>query len=313
MSLAELRAAYRSGTLDKQAFIAAAYEVHALLFDYADLLADTEIGAIEISDGAVTMTVRDTTMRVTCARQDRRTAPIEALNFGAYEPAELAMVLSLVEPGATVYDIGANVGWYSLRIATTFPDVTVLAFEPVPATFATLAANIAANACANVTAHNLGFSDHNGTASFFVDASLAVNASLADHSTGAGPGSGSGSEEVTCTIRRLDDFVADTVGGVDLIKCDVEGAELLVFRGGLSTIRHHRPAIVAEMLRKWSAPFGYHPNEIIELLADVGYRCFSFRDGGLAEFLTMDDSTVDTNFVFLHAERHAGHIERSLL
>jgi hypothetical protein len=54
-----------------------------------------------------------------------------------------------------------------------------------------------------------------------------------------------------------------------LIKADVEGAELLVVQGGLQTIAKYRPLIFLELLRKRSKPFGYHPNDVIQLLASI--------------------------------------------
>lgn len=282
------------------------YELHAVLFEYADYLAGTEIESVLVTDGQVAVQVRGSGMKVLAARQDTRTAPLEALNFGAYEPAELRLVLSLIEPGSTVFDVGASVGWYSLCIATIFPDVQVLAFEPIPSTFATLVANVELNGCPNIAVHNLGFSDRSGTASFFLQPDLAVNASLADHRAG------STAEQVTCPVQRLDEFVDAAGVACDFIKCDVEGAELLVFQGGLATISAQRPAIFAEMLRKWSASFGYHPNQIIELLAGAGYRCFTFSGAALAEFFAMDEATVETNFLFLHNDRHAEQITKNV-
>lgn len=306
MSLDELRAGHRAGAIEKQEYIARMHERHALLFEYASFLAGTEIEAIEITEGTVTMRVRDSGLRIACDFQDRRTAPIDALNFGAYEPAELAMILRLVEPGSTVFDIGANIGWYSLRIAAARPDARVLAFEPVPATCATLRANVERNRCPNVVVHQFGFSDTAGPVRFFVYPDIAVNASMADHHSG-GP-----SAEVTCEVRTIDEFVATSGERVDLVKCDIEGAELLALRGGLATIEAQRPVIFAEMLRKWSADFGYHPNDIIDLLGGAGYRCFTIGGDGLAELTTMDDETVETNFLFLHGTSHAARISRHL-
>jgi hypothetical protein len=92
---------------------------------------------------------------------------------------------------------------------------------------------------------------------------------------------------------------------LDVLKADVEGAELFVLRGGLETIRRDRPAILAEMLRIHSAPFGYHPNEILDLLHPLGYQCFASTEQGWLPFSVMDEETVETNFLFLHEERHA--------
>jgi hypothetical protein len=112
-------------------------------------------------------------------------------------------------------------------------------------------------------------------------------------------------EEVECLIVPLDTFVHEQgIDRVDLIKCDVEGSELLVLRGGMASIERHKPVIMLEMLRKWSRRFGYHPNDIIALLGGSGYQCWSFRDGGFTEVPSVDDACTETNFFFLHADRH---------
>ena len=96
---------------------------------------------------------------------------------------------------------------------------------------------------------------------------------------------------------------------VDFIKCDVEGAELFVYQGGIESIQKNQPIIFTEMLRKWSAKFNYNPNEIIDLLFGLGYRCFIAKADQLVEFFRMDDNTIETNFFFLHSDNHSALIE----
>ena len=108
-----------------------------------------------------------------------------------------------------------------------------------------------------------------------------------------------------CRLTTLNKFGAEAGKVPDFIKCDVEGAELFVFKGGQEVIERHKPIIFTEMLRKWSAPFGYHPNEIIELLTDCGYSCFTMDSQKLSKIVEMTDETLETNFFFLHDEKHA--------
>ncbi len=63
-----------------------------------------------------------------------------------------------------------------------------------------------------------------------------------------------------------------------------------------------------EMLRKWSQQFGYSPNDIIDWFAALGYACFSVQGSRLAPFGRMNDQTTETNFFFLHKEKHAAWI-----
>jgi hypothetical protein len=88
---------------------------------------------------------------------------------------------------------------------------------------------------------------------------------------------------------------------LDFIKIDVEGAEKLVIDGGINTIKSLKPIIYCELLRKWSAKFGYHPQDVVKLLAEIGYKCF-YLDGEneLQRIYEIDDQTSQTNFLFIY-------------
>ncbi len=117
-------------------------------------------------------------------------------------------------------------------------------------------------------------------------------------------------QKISCRVKKLDDFVSANNLKVDFIKCDVEGAELFVFQGGIKTIEVNKPIIFTEMLRKWSMHFNYHPNDIIKLLNDLGYRCFTAKGEYLVEFFKMDENTVETNFFFLHSIKHIAKVNQ---
>jgi FkbM family methyltransferase len=302
MKLSYLRNEFRAGRLAKSEFIAAMHRVHATLFEYADLLPQTDIAAIEITDGRVVLTTRSLGVKFICDRDDHRIAPIEVLNFDAYESLEFDLLCRLIRPGFTVLDIGANIGWYALNIARRFPSVQVHAFEPIPKTYSYLLANIELNRFTNVYAHNFGFSNFEGKLRFYYYPEGSVNASAANLSNRPDV------LQVVCPVRTLDSWVNASGLRVDLIKCDVEGAELFVFLGGATTLASQRPVIFTEMLRKWAARFDYHPNQLIDLLSAAGYTCFRITGEGLAEFSQMNEDTAETNFVFLHRERHSAEI-----
>jgi hypothetical protein len=115
------------------------------------------------------------------------------------------------------------------------------------------------------------------------------------------------SVKVEAQVGTLDDYFADAgLDTLDLVKVDVEGAELLVLKGGMKTIGEHRPILFLELLRKWSKPFGYHPNDVIALLGGLGYGCYTHDEGRLVRFASMTDESVQTNFFFANPERHTG-------
>jgi FkbM family methyltransferase len=298
LGLQSLADAYAANRLSKPDFIEAMARCHASWFEYADFLDGSEVGAIEIRRGRVVL-VTEAGVRFVVDPTDRRQAVCEALHFRNYEKMDAAMLYALAPTRGVVFDIGANRGWYSLHLARRSPQIQVHAFEPVPHTFAALQENIRENVTANVTPYAFGFSNVNGAADFFFTPGETGAASAADLL------SSPHTRSVKVQLRKLDDFVAEWGGVIDFIKCDVEGAELFVFQGGLRALES-RPIIFCEMLRKWSAKFDYHPDAIIALLAEQGYRCFAVDGGRLQAIPHVEETTKQTNFFFLHeiAHRH---------
>ena len=298
----EIRKKFAAREITKAEFIDLMHQVHSCLFDYAAYLPQTDIQKIEITDGQVLMTSRENGVKILCDPDDKRIAPIEILNFRNYEKTDSDMIFRLVKNGDQVLDIGANIGWYAISLAKRNPRCKILAFEPIPKTFSYLEKNVNLNSAANVKIYNHGFSNETTELTFYYYPTGSGNASSAKLADVAGV------QEIKCRVRPLDDFMRQHGQSVDFIKCDVEGAELLVFRGGVETLKKHKPVVFSEMLRKWSARFNYHPNEIIELFSGIGYRCFTAKGEKLAEFFAMDEDTAETNFYFLHAEKHADKI-----
>ncbi|MTV39990.1 FkbM family methyltransferase [Duganella radicis] len=298
---------FQQGAIDKPTFIKTMYEAHhAVLFDYARYIGQTNVRKIEVEDGKVVMTSRDRGIRIACTPGDYRVAPMETLNFFDYEKEEATMMENLVADGDNFFDIGANIGWYALNIAASRRATTVYAFEPIPTTYGHLSTNLALNASANIKPHNFGLSERAGEFTFYYPPEGSGNASAVNLT---------GRDDVRtaqCQVRTLDDYTAETGARVDFIKCDVEGAELLVFKGGLQTIARDKPIVLSEILRKWSAKFNYNPNEIFTLFRGLGYEVYTAEDGRLARFGLMDEHTIPTNYFFLHPEKHAEQLRRWL-
>lgn len=298
-SLQKMRDQYLSGGLSKPEYIKKMYQLrHAQLFEYAKYLPQTDVESIEIRAGKVIMNSKKYGVKMLCPEGDHRVAPVESLNFMGYEEKDANMILKLTPAKGVIFDIGANMGWYSLLIAHQSKDCQVHAFEPIPKTYSFLTQNIEINDLANIRAHNFGISNERKDLTFYFYPEGSGNASSANLSERKD------AELITCHVERLDDFVKSNGLHVDFIKCDVEGAELFAFQGGMETLRRDKPIVFTEMLRKWATKFDYHPNEIIELFSSTGYRCFYAEGEVLIELREMTDETVETNFFFLHSEKH---------
>lgn len=299
---------FENGDLDKPTFIRVMYETHhSVLFDFAEYLSLTNIKKIQIEDEKVIMTSRDRGVRIACSKGDFRIAPIEILNFFDYERSESQMMENLIGNEDNFFDIGSNIGWYSINIAVSRRNAKVFAFEPIPQTYQELKKNVDLNGVRNVIAHNFGFSSESGEFPFYYYPEGSSNASavnLTDRSD---------VKSVSCKLQTLDSYIEKTGLRVDFIKCDVEGAELFVFKGGLDTLSRDKPIVFSEILRKWSAKFNYDPNEIFKLFYEIGYRAFVVKGAVLSEFHLMDNLTTETNFFFLHAVKHRNLITKYFL
>ena len=199
---------------------------------------------------------------------------------GGFEPQEVSLILSLIQPGGTFFDVGANVGLFSLAAAKRFPDAHIYAFEPCAATLEILKRNVALNGASQVTPVPVALMDHSGTAS------LQTNAPGKDGLNTLGepthPACRIVSRE-TVSVSTLDDFLAsERLIGVDVMKVDVEGAELLVLRGGEKLLSGpHAPLILYEGYSQTMRGFGYRPTDIAYFLHGCGYQLFALGSGGL--------------------------------
>jgi FkbM family methyltransferase len=174
-------------------------------------------------------------------------------------------------PGAVLYDVGANIGFFSLvgaRLAG--PEGRVYAFEPVAANAAAIRRNMELNGVGNVRVVERALSDAPGRARLQLVEDLSWSRLEA---TGAHPLT---TEIVEVELATVDDLVATgEVPPPAAVKIDVEGSELEVLRGMEETIRGQGPAIVCE-LHGTGAAFA-------ELMRSFGYAVQNLDGTGPVE------------------------------
>ena len=153
------------------------------------------------------------------------------------------------------------------------------------------------NSVSSPVANNFGLSNEEKDIKFFFNKSSSGSSSMKNITQNIQ------SEQITCKVTTLDKYVRNSNLMVDFIKCDVEGAELFVFQGGLETLKAQKPIIFTEMLRKWSANFNYHPNDIIKLLKNIGYFCYEINSGRVKLIDVVTEATEATNFIFVQSSQ----------
>jgi FkbM family methyltransferase len=164
--------------------------------------------------------------------------------LGALEPDSERAFLTLLRPGMTFYDIGANLGWLSLIAARLVgPSGKVVSFEPLDANVRIVEHNLRANGFENAAVLALALGNVDGSAQFLrsSDPSWGMLAS-----TGFEPGDFVA--ETTVTVRRLDNAVREFhLPPPQTMKIDVEGGEVDVLLGAENTIATFRPLMLVEL------------------------------------------------------------------
>ncbi len=192
-----------------------------------------------------------------------------AFATGAAErPLQDALVRELHE-GATVFDIGANVGFVTLVAARLVgPSGRVVAFEPVPENVSAIKENLALNRVGWVELHEAAVGREAGLARMIVsDVSAFSRLETVSVPTGA-------RERIDVRVISVDEFMRSPSAPVpDLVKIDVEGAELEVIAGMRETIAQHRPVILCEV---------HDCNvEYAELMRSLGYEPVNLDEEGV--------------------------------
>lgn len=185
------------------------------------------------------------------------------------ERREIELLLQQLRPGDTAVDVGAHKGAYSYWMRRAVgPGGRVYAFEPQPELAAALQALAAASGYDNLRVENLALSSSAGTMTLTVPGGrTSPGASL---ETGAGAGGGAGTA-YPVAVTTLDDYF-DAAGraGIRLLKCDAEGHELEVFRGGQRLLEEARPSLLFECERRHRG--GDSVETVFRWLGQRGYR-----------------------------------------
>lgn len=223
--------------------------------------------------------LRDVTMHDgSHARWDLRD-DAEALAFwlGEADDAVRNALLARVSADATVLDVGANVGWWTVPLARHLArgGGGVVAFEPVPANRARLEWAIAANDVrAHVEVAPIALGDAPGELGMWFKAA----------ETGAGSGTaalvaGEGESHLRVQVVTLDAWAAEhALTRCDLMKLDIEGAELMMLRGAERFVAEHRPLIFGEFEAYWLTTFGSSFLDVAAWAERMHYRILKWEE-----------------------------------
>lgn len=201
----------------------------------------------------------------------RRAFESAYLAYKRMEAGPVSRLRTVVPPGTTVVDVGANIGFFSLRFARWVgPTGRVIAIEPEERNVAALRRRVArAHLGGVVECEQAVAADQPG------ELRLAVNP--------LHPGDHHIAEDgVAARAVTVDELVADG-RAVSLLKVDVQGAEQLVLAGARRTIETHQPAIFIEVDNEALERQGASADALVDLLVELGYSGHFVSRRGIGE------------------------------
>lgn len=197
----------------------------------------------------------------------------EIYYVGFYEVYLAEFFRRLIKSGWSFADVGAHVGQYSLIAAER--GATVHAFEPDPQNFACLQRNAMLNNLSRIVLNPVAVSDRLGESLFRLpSASNTGTGSLTTHLSTSG-------ETVRVKTVTLDDYFQSRQTFPNLIKLDVEGAELLALQGARYILRAHHPLLIIEVDKNHASNFGYAIQQLMDLLHEYDYQFYLLKHSRL--------------------------------
>lgn len=205
--------------------------------------------------------------KITCEIEKHR-----ILNYGGEKEA-LDYFLKLSENSNVIYDIGASVGLFSIIAAKKNPKSIIYSFEPDPETLLRLNENIQLNKLKNISSLNVACSDKESNVELFTDGVNGFAPSLAKQVERKGAPKNS----VIIKSNKLDNIIfTNELKVPDLIKIDIEGAEILCIKGSERLLKGDlgkKPKdIFIELHPVFLKDFNSTVDEVSDLLLNAGYK-----------------------------------------
>lgn len=213
----------------------------------------------------------------------------------SYEIDETKVYLAMLNQAQVVFDIGANVGLYSLLAASHSKPQHIYTFEPMPTIANVLRRNMLANQFDQVSIHEIALTDSNGEITFHIpiQPTYPMGSSTNENFR-------ANTKAITVQAMTLDTFVEQhNIDKIDLMKVDTESTEPAVLRGATHVINRDHPFIVCEILLE-------EPRQAIsDFFADKDYHVYRIEHGGMRHLEHIEIDEDATNFLFVPSEKHA--------
>jgi len=218
--------------------------------------------------------------------------------YGYYEKELADLLKRIVKPNDVFIDIGANIGYFSLFVASNFPSAKIIAFEPVTGLYQELNNNVALNNMENITTVNIAVGEINEEKELFVSAANNLGMSSFQQ-----PENYSGNKEKVKVVTLGDWFKTSGLSKINIIKLDIEGSELAALRGMKEIIKERKPILIIEMNPATLSLFNLKTSDISNYLKEYNFEGFLIFENCKLEHLNQGEINQTINVLFIHREK----------
>jgi len=236
--------------------------------------------------------------------EDTLLYPIILENGGFYETDEINRLISFIDKNDIIFDIGANIGWYSMLFSKKATSGEIHAFEPTPKTLKRLQSNCKLNNTKNIIINNLAISNKIGKIKLYscITNTHGNSIKLQENIKNTKY------EEYLIDSITIDSYISkNKIKKLDLIKCDIEGAELLMLKGAKECLKKFKPILQLEVSDNLTKIYGYSSKSTFKYLNDYGYVGYYANDKNNLEKIkayNKYDSIKHPNILFFHTDKH---------
>lgn len=212
--------------------------------------------------------------------------------------------IKLIKKIGVFYDIGSNIGYYSLLAEMENPNIKVIAFEPASGPLYYLRKNVDINNFKNITVEDIALSDKNGSITFFEIKNKKysyLKHNLAGESNAGSKTEGRNFFPVKVKTQTFNEYVSNTSHeSIDLVKMDTEGTEHLILNHADIILKQVKPIIICETLFNTIEP------ELESIFKIYGYDFYNHTESGLEKVTSIireKDNGV-RNCFFVHPSKY---------
>jgi len=170
------------------------------------------------------------------------------VGFNNYEERNKKLIASHLKDGDVFFDVGANIGLFSLYLKRLYPDLKCYLFEPFPTLFNCLKLTLKNSKMEDVHINDYALCNENKELEFFIDTFNDGGHSLDSSSISS---RSKKAQSLKIQGKKLDSFVAENnIDRIDFLKIDIQGAEVEFLKGARESINKFKPKIMVELNNK---------------------------------------------------------------